>query len=51
MFKEMGFEPEALLRDFVQDARGEAHDLLLLTHRVEDQWIRMEAMGLSEAGL
>jgi ribosomal protein S18 acetylase RimI-like enzyme len=49
MFQEMGFEPEALLRDFVRDTSGDPHDLLLLTHRVEDQWSRMEALGLSQA--
>lgn len=49
MFQELGFEPEALLRDFVHDRAGESHDLLLLTHRAEEQWSRMEALGLSQA--
>ncbi len=50
MFQEMGFEPEALLRDFVHDSAGEPHDLLVLTHRVDEQWGRMEALGISQAG-
>jgi predicted GNAT family N-acyltransferase len=49
MFQEMGFIPEALLADFVHDSAGEPHDLLLLTHRVSEQWVRMEALGLDEA--
>jgi L-amino acid N-acyltransferase YncA len=50
MFQDLGFEPEALLRDFVRDGGGEFHDLMLLTHRVADQWGRNQVFGLSEVG-
>jgi GNAT superfamily N-acetyltransferase len=48
MFQDMGFEPEALLVDFVRDGTGEFHDLLLLTHRAQDQWSRNTLLGLDE---
>jgi hypothetical protein len=35
MFQDMGFEPEALLVDFVRDEAGQCHDLMLLTHRTD----------------
>ena len=37
MFQDMGFEPAALLPDFVRDGAGDFHDLMLLTHRADDQ--------------
>lgn len=49
MFEELGFEPEALLRDFVRDSDGECHDLMLLTHRVEDHEETLAAAGLDAA--
>jgi GNAT superfamily N-acetyltransferase len=49
MFQDMGFEPEALLADFVRDSAGNFHDLMLLTHRVDDQWGRTQLLGLDEA--
>ena len=48
MFQDMGFEPEALLADFVRDGAGEYHDLMLLTHRVNDHWGRSRLLGLDE---
>ena len=45
MFQELGFRPEALLRDFVRDSAGTLHDLLMLTHRVDDHSPLVEAMG------
>ena len=36
-FEQLGFKPEALLRDHVRDRRGEKHDLLVYSHDV-DQW-------------
>ena len=48
MFQDLGFEPEALLADFVRDGTGELHDLLLLTHRVDEQWGRSRLLGLDE---
>lgn len=35
MFEEIGFRPEALLREQVRDATGEAHDLLILALSLE----------------
>lgn len=48
MFQNMGFEPEALLGDFVRDGEGGFHDLMLLTHRVADHWGTSEILGLDE---
>lgn len=39
MFQDLGFEPEALLADFVRDGNGDLHDLMLLTHRAQDQQV------------
>ena len=50
MFEDLGFEPEALLGDFVRDSSGEFHDLMLLTHRVNDQWGQMQNLALNQAG-
>jgi ribosomal protein S18 acetylase RimI-like enzyme len=49
MFGRLGFEPEALLRDFVRDRRGEHHDLLVLTHRVRETWSQLLTLGVGEA--
>ena len=48
MFQDMGFEPEALLADFVRDGTGDFHDLMLLTHRASEQWGRSQVLGLDE---
>jgi L-amino acid N-acyltransferase YncA len=48
MFQDLGFAPEALLADFVRDGDGNFHDLMLLTHRVEDNHGRHHALGLDE---
>lgn len=45
MFEELGFDPEALLRDFVRDSGGDYHDLMVLTHRVEDHEDRLTLAG------
>ncbi len=37
MFQDLGFEPEALLVDFVRDSDGAFHDLMVLTHRADAQ--------------
>jgi RimJ/RimL family protein N-acetyltransferase len=50
MFSKLGFLPEALLADFVLDGDGEPHDLMLLTHRVTDNWSALAGLGLAEAG-
>lgn len=46
MFQDMGFDPEALLPDFVRDSTGAFHDLMLLTHRTDVQWARNRLLGL-----
>jgi GNAT superfamily N-acetyltransferase len=46
MFEELGFDPEALLRDFVRDSGGGTHDLMVLTHRVEDHEGTLALAGL-----
>lgn len=48
MFQDLGFEPEALLVDFVRDGAGEFHDLMLLTHRADEQLGRQKVLGLDE---
>jgi L-amino acid N-acyltransferase YncA len=48
MFQDLGFEPEALLADFVRDGAGEYHDLMLLTHRADEQRSRQQVLGLNE---
>lgn len=49
MFERLGFEPEALLRDFVKDRSGLSHDLLMLTHRTEETWSEMLTLGVDES--
>lgn len=46
MFEELGFDPEALLRDFVRASDGAFHDLMVLTHRVEDHEDTLILAGL-----
>jgi ribosomal protein S18 acetylase RimI-like enzyme len=48
MFKGLGFEPEALLRDFIRDRAGRQHDLIVLVHDVEEAWAEMRALGIEE---
>lgn len=48
MFQDMGFEPAALLPDFVRDGAGDFHDLMLLTHHIDDQWGVRHVLGLEE---
>jgi RimJ/RimL family protein N-acetyltransferase len=48
-FEELGFKPEALLRDHVKDRRGEKHDLLVYSHDVAAFQSQLDAYGVSEA--
>ena len=48
-FEELGFRPEALLRDHVKDRNGEKHDLLVYSHDVQEFQSQMDAYGMSEA--
>jgi L-amino acid N-acyltransferase YncA len=49
MFRELGFQPEALLRDHLCDPNGELHDLAVLAHGVDEHWSGMRAAGIDEA--
>jgi L-amino acid N-acyltransferase YncA len=49
MFRSLGFEPEALLRDHVCDDDGGLHDMMLLAHSVEASLASFEAVGLGDA--
>jgi L-amino acid N-acyltransferase YncA len=46
MFRELGFEPEALLIDHVRDRSGGLRDLLVLAHSAEQQWASMATAGI-----
>jgi len=48
-FEELGFKPEALLRDHVQDRNGEKHDLLVYSHDVRAFQSQLDAYGVTEA--
>lgn len=48
-FEELGFRPEALLRDHVKDRRGEKHDLLVYAHDVAAFQSQLDAYGVTEA--
>jgi ribosomal protein S18 acetylase RimI-like enzyme len=48
MFKRLGFEPEALLRDFIRDRAGNQHDLLVLAHDVDEVRGEMQALGIAD---
>jgi RimJ/RimL family protein N-acetyltransferase len=47
-FEQLGFKPEALLRDHVKDRRGEKHDLLIFSHDVRAFQSQLDAYGVSE---
>jgi RimJ/RimL family protein N-acetyltransferase len=49
VFEDLGFRPEALLRDHVRDARGEKHDIVILSLDVQAHQAKMELYGLPEA--
>jgi ribosomal protein S18 acetylase RimI-like enzyme len=49
MFRELGFEPEALLTDQVRVRSGELRDLLVLAHSVDQQWASMSMAGIVES--
>lgn len=50
MFRTIGFEPEALLRDQLRNPEdGTLRDTVVLAHLVEDNWAGMLAGGFEEA--
>jgi ribosomal protein S18 acetylase RimI-like enzyme len=48
LFQGLGFEAEAVLTDHVRDATGRLHDLILLSHKVDDTWSAMTTIGLDQ---
>ena len=49
VFEDLGFRPEALLRDHVRDASGQKHDIVILSLDVAAHQAKMELYGLPEA--
>lgn len=49
VFRSLGFQPEALLRDHVKDRDGGKHDLVILSHDVAAQQRAMAATGVLDA--
>jgi ribosomal protein S18 acetylase RimI-like enzyme len=48
MFQDLGFEPQALLPDFVRDGSGGFHDLMVLTLHADAQWNVSQILGLED---
>jgi L-amino acid N-acyltransferase YncA len=48
LFRSLGFEPEALLRDHVRDRNGELRDLMILAHAVDESYAGLVAAGIVE---
>lgn len=46
VFEELGFRPEAVLKDEVKDREGKTHDILLMANDVKTFLARGEAYGL-----
>jgi L-amino acid N-acyltransferase YncA len=49
MFRRMGFQPEALLKEHVKDRDGKKYDLVMMSHDVAAFSARVEALGLGLA--
>ena len=49
VFRSLGFQPEALLRDHVKDREGAKHDLVILSHDVAAAQRTMAAVGVLDA--
>jgi len=47
LFQELGFQPEALLKDEVKDRDGEYHDLLIMACNVDTFLAQRQAFGVS----
>lgn len=50
VFEDLGFQPEALLREHVRDAAGRKHDILILALNLARQLAQQGAFGLGEGG-
>ncbi len=48
LFRGLGFEVEALLKDHVRGRDEGLRDMLLLSHFVDDTWAAMQTTGLDE---
>ncbi len=48
MFRGLGFEPEALLTNHVQDRSGQTRDLIVLANSVDEQFAAMAAAGVAD---
>ncbi|MDQ1394948.1 MAG: hypothetical protein QOG64_207 [Acidimicrobiaceae bacterium] len=48
MFSDIGFTPEALLRDHVRDGQGTLRDLIVMAHFADDTWAAMQTTGIDE---
>jgi len=46
LFRNLGFEPEALLRDHIRDRDGNYRDLLVLSHHLDANWSGIATLGL-----
>jgi N-acetylglutamate synthase-like GNAT family acetyltransferase len=49
VFEDLGFQPEALLRDHVCDANGAEHDIVVLALNVGRQMAQQQAYGMGGA--
>ena len=49
MFRSLGFDPEALLKDHVRDQTGGTRDLMVLAHSIDDSFASMAAVGVGDA--
>lgn len=51
LFRDLAFTPEALLADHVRDDSGHLHDLLVLSHPVDEAWSALAAIGMVHDGV
>jgi RimJ/RimL family protein N-acetyltransferase len=49
LFQVLGFGGEAILRDHVRDRDGRLHDLIVLTHVVDENWALLATSGIEDA--
>ena len=48
MFRRLGFEGEALLRDHVRDRNGQLSDLLILAHFADENSSALNGLGVDD---
>lgn len=46
LFRSLGFQPEALLRDHVRDRNGDVRDLMILAHSVGEAYAGLVGAGI-----